>query len=365
MTSELTTSSLTFVAPPPGALLTGGNLYNAQLAEALAPLIPVRIIDQRTWLAESARPDRSSERTVTIVDSLYLAAIPEHRALYPEKHSDAGPVLLLAHMLPSHDRGAAIDAQLDLEERVLRIVDGVVATSTYVRDTTRERGLPADRIITVTPALAMPAASSPPTATDGPQRVLLVGNAIPHKGFLEFLDELADRIEPADSLVVDIVGHLDMDADYANRCTQFVRTSAALAARVTFHGPVAPADMPDLYRRAAVFVSSSRAETFGMALQEARWMGLPLLVLRGSGHADAHVPSPQVGSVHDSHGDLVDRLLSLVRAPDQLHALRMSAFRARLAGDYTWARAARSFLEQLRAMPVHRRGVSPARPRPE
>ena len=339
---------LTLVLPRNRPLISGGNLYNDRLADALAAHVSVRIVDPPGWLTGHMSGHVSG--SWALVDSLCLAAVPDYLASCAEP----ARVLLLAHLLPSHDPAGADPARLALERQVLQAVDGVLATGEYGRAIVRACLVDEARIVTVPPALSWSddaLADVPGRGADGPARALLVGNIIPVKGFLGFLRALDARLDPSDTLAIDIVGPADIDPAYAQACTIFANSSTVLAPRVHFHGPVAHADMPGFYRRASVFVSSSRVETFGMALQEARRVGVPVLARRG-GNAAAHVPGPEVGALYDDVDGLADGLLALVRAPIRLAALRKSARAARLLAGYTWADAARSLLDQLQRVPV-------------
>lgn len=340
---------LSFVLPAQRPLVSGGNLYNDYLATALADMVPVRQMDATEWLANSGRDSADDADTWYLVDSLCLPAIDDYLATRDEP----GRIALIAHLLPSHDPAGASVQSLALERRVLDAIAVVVATSAFTGAALRARGLPDTRIITVPPAASFTPSGPPARAIPGADnaRILLVGNLVPIKGALEFLRTYAAQVRASDDFCIDIVGPMDIDPDYARACTAFAQARPALATRVHFHGPVAHEDMPGFYRRAAIFVSCSRVETFGMALQEARRMGVPVLVRRG-GHAATHVTSPEVGAVYDDMDDLVAGLLGCLRAPQRLRDLAYSAYRARLDSDYSWAQAARTLIARLRAMAV-------------
>jgi glycosyltransferase involved in cell wall biosynthesis len=115
---------------------------------------------------------------------------------------------------------------------------------------------------------------------------------------------------------------------------------------IHFRGPVAYDVMDDHYRASSLLLSPSLMETFGMALQEARAVGLPILACRG-GNAAAHIEDGISGHLYDSVRDLVTGLMELVRSPDAMRRLFASAQAARSGADYTWDVAAREFLRQI------------------
>jgi glycosyltransferase involved in cell wall biosynthesis len=88
-------------------------------------------------------------------------------------------------------------------------------------------------------------------------------------------------------------------------------------------------------------------ETFGMALQEARAYGLPILAVDG-GYAREHLTHGVSGLLFDSAEALAHDLLALTRAPARLQTLFENAQRLRPASDYTWTRAAEIFSAALR-----------------
>ena len=88
---------------------------------------------------------------------------------------------------------------------------------------------------------------------------------------------------------------------------QLVRSLAP--SNVTFAGHVPRDELPPLYRNADVFVMPSRSETWGMAMQEAAAVGLPLIATDAPGAAHDliedgvngyRVPAEDVAALHDA-----------------------------------------------------------------
>jgi glycosyltransferase involved in cell wall biosynthesis len=173
-----------------------------------------------------------------------------------------------------------------------------------------------------------------------------VANLVPRKGIVEFLREVASRTDDADRFHLDVVGRDDIDPGYARTCRELVSASAALARRVHFAGAVPRAGVDAFYRRAGVFVSPARMETFGMALQEARAFCLPILAFDG-GHARAHFTHGHDGLLFSSFEGLAAGFLELARDDGKMRALFDRAMGSVSKPAGTWESAAETLLEQL------------------
>ena len=334
---------LAFVLPPESHLISGGNLYNQHIISALdalrptRPVPPVRVLSPEAW-AQEVRQGRAG---VFLVDSLCLAAL---QACLPQKQPGQR-FLLIVHHLPSLEPDIdARDPALALERAVLPHVDGFLATSAYTRDMLVQRGLDAVPTATVPPAL--PARDIPPLAYPGRFCGLMVGNLIQRKAVLALLEALAARVTPADRFDLDIAGRLDLDPDYAARCAQRVAQTEVLREAVRIRGPVPYEDMDACYRRASVLVSAARMETYGMALQEARRYGLPILAHDG-GNTRNHFEDGKNGHLYASIDALADGCVALMRDGARARALFETAQAMRTDGSYTWQVAAASLVEQL------------------
>jgi glycosyltransferase involved in cell wall biosynthesis len=187
----------------------------------------------------------------------------------------------------------------------------------------------------------------------------MVGNLIPRKGVLELFECLALRIHETDRFYLELAGRSDLDPRYARACLD-VAQGSNLCSIVRYLGPVPPTHIAECYRRAAGFVSTSKMETFGIALQEARAYGLPILAVDG-GYTRHHFTPGENGLLFESVGALAQGLLALTRDPARMHALFGNAQHLRLSNDYTWANAAEIFSQALRRCLEHgiRRRIAP------
>jgi glycosyltransferase involved in cell wall biosynthesis len=302
----MTSAAIAIVAPDLTSRITGGNLVDRALLDALGPRAR-RIAPEALGAdAERAAP------TAYLVDSLCLEALEV--VLERARHR----AWLLAHLLPSQDPGAG-EVRRALERRVLPRLDGAIAFSGFMRDALIRGGVAAVRVVEpAPPAWARPLERAGP---GDPPRLLVVGNRSPIKGVDGLLDALAVRLRPDDRFALRLVGDDATEADAARLAERLARP--ALAGRVVVIGPLAHDAMRAEYRAADLVVSPARLETYGLALAEARACGVPLAVLDG-GNAAAHV-ARETGEVAADHAALADRVLALVRRPAELSALGAAA----------------------------------------
>ncbi len=337
----MTSGRLVFVLPSDSHLVSGGNIYNREL---LAAARRQRSVDAMS-VAEWERAVAAGEPGIFLVDTLNMS---EFMRAVRDPRPRGQRFVLVVHHLPSLEPGLPADhPALALEAEALPRFDGFLATSRYTAELLRARGLPG-ACMTVSPALAprpRPALEYRPGV-----RGLIVGNLIPRKGVLPFIDALADAAAAGDRMEIDIVGRSDLDPEHARDCVAAARERGLMEGdgdvKIRFRGPVAYDVMDDFYRTASLLLSPSLMETFGMALQEARAFGLPILACKG-GNAAAHIDDGTSGHLYDSVRDLVTGLMELVRSPDAMRRLFASAQAVRSGADYTWDVAAREFLRQI------------------
>jgi glycosyltransferase involved in cell wall biosynthesis len=94
-------------------------------------------------------------------------------------------------------------------------------------------------------------------------------------------------------------------------------------------------------RRSDVLVSSSSMETYGMALAEARALGLPIVATRG-GNVESLVDPRAGGAVFDDTDAVAEELVRLAKDSDELERRRRLAAEMRLVRS--WDEAAADFL---------------------
>jgi glycosyltransferase involved in cell wall biosynthesis len=326
---------LVFALPARSDELSGGNLYNAQLIRALGGKDKVAVMA----VAECRARVEQGEAGVYFIDSLDLEGFSSFPA--PRREQYFG---LLVHHLPSLEPGIEpADKALAVERATLPRFDVFLTTSPFTAELLRQRGYDSKQILTVPPA---PPNRAPALPIPAPPFVFsMVGNLIPRKGFLTLFENLASHLHETDQFFLELAGRSDLDPEYARACLA-VSQGSKLREIVRYVGSVPYDRMAECYRRAAAFVSASKMETFGMALQEARAYGLPILAVDG-GYASQHFTPGDNGLLFESVETLARELLVLARDPARMHALFRNAQRLRTSSDYTWAKAAELFSQQL------------------
>jgi glycosyltransferase involved in cell wall biosynthesis len=329
--------SFVFVVPDVTAMISGGNVYNAALVSALRAAgadVSVRTLVE----AEAVRQDRPGADW--LVDSLYLEALPR-------LCGRGRRTLLLAHYLPSLVEVGAVPAPAALsagERAALAAADGAVVPSQFMADALAQLGLAAESIVMVAPGIEVP----PPPELPPRRRELhaiVVANLVPGKRVLPLVRALAQELRDGLPLRLTVVGSLSMDRDYADACRETIVADPLLAQAITLAGPVAHDRLLGLMAASDVLLSPSCMESFGLALAEARALGLPIIA-RAGGNSAAHVEARAGGVLVHSDGELATACARLGRDGEERRR-RLVAARAARPAARGWSEAARDFLQRL------------------
>lgn len=260
------------IIPDPGDFPSGGNIYNQRLMVNWEQQ-GMEVIQTEDIASCSAL--QLEETDVMFLDSLYLSAsYQSFWDILPDKKK----VIIFHHLncleLNAAEQKACFNHYRDYFERV----DQILVTSDYSKEWLHAQGIFRSKIISIPPTVSW---KKPTQIHPGSShtRALIVANLIPRKGILPFLEHLLDQVSPNSSFELQIAGSDRLDSAYAKACKSFVRKNPLLDSRVEFLGEVLPEKMPDIYQQADLMISASYMETFGMALQEAKAMGLPIFAL--------------------------------------------------------------------------------------
>jgi glycosyltransferase involved in cell wall biosynthesis len=320
--------------PESHASISGGNLYNAALLEALQEQHAVKATS-----FDAFRADPEADGTF-LIDSLNLVDFHELGGATSARQRH----VLLVHHLPSLEPGLpADDPALVLEPKVLASVDAFVCTSRFTEDYLRSKGL-RQPMLTIEPVVIPPPIDDRPL--DQPVSALMSCNLITRKGVLAFLQTLAAGTRSADEYQLDLVGRHDLEPEYGAACQECVRSSPSLASRVTLRGEVAFASMSTWYQEANLFISASRMETFGISLQEARAYGLPILAVQG-GNSENHLIEGVTGELYSDPAKLAEGFLALARDPKTFASYLRSAQDRRPADRGDWSDAAEQLAKSI------------------
>lgn len=275
---------LTFLVPANIRHNSGGNVYNALLAQGLGNLgveVEVLAVDgswpeagakERQRLggllgADEPRADDVSA-SVTLVDGLIACgAADELEAAAAAGH----PAWVLLHMpSPTHPDG---------ERRALSAAAGVICTSTSAAATVSQRhGLPASRV-------ALPGTDPAPVAPGSqPPHIVAVAALLPNKCQLLMVAALA-RLQDV-AWTASLVGADDADPAYAAQVRAAI-VSHGLDHRVRLTGQLAGTALAEEWHRADLSLLVSQAEAFGLVVTESLARGIPVIVREGTGAVEA------------------------------------------------------------------------------
>jgi hypothetical protein len=245
--------------------VSGGNIYDRQLRQGLAARgWMLRMAPVADGASASAAIAAVASDGIVLVDGLVAGWAPDA----VEAASTRIPVVIIAHMISSSIPGA-IDDLVNSETRALRSASMVIATSEWTAGELVRLGIVDGDRVTV----AQPGSREATRLTGADHRALLcVGAIAPHKGqdiLLVALGLLADY-----PWGCTLVGSHLVDPDYAARITA---VASEFGDRIRMPGVLHGAALDRAYQRAGLLVAPSRAESFGMAVADARSRGLPVL----------------------------------------------------------------------------------------
>jgi glycosyltransferase involved in cell wall biosynthesis len=334
-----------FIVPDLAGPFTGGTVYNGQLLSALSEL---GLNACRLDLASICESLADPAPCYVWVDSLYLNELPSIRDNCRSNHT----IGLLTHYLPSLvHRGANVQRwQLSLEEqRALDAADAFLVSSPFMRNALENLVISKRRTLVVEPGCLPPKCDTQVPA-GAVVSAILVANLTPGKGIEPFLRELAKQVRPSDNFMLKIVGSVDLDKPYALACEQVARAHPKLSECVVFCGARCPSAALEEISRSNLFVSASVMETFGMALSEARTIGVPILAHAG-GNVRAHLEKKTGGELVDTHDQLARSFLDLCRNQWALMK-RLKAARQFATPRRAWSDAAKDYLNQIPSLDV-------------
>jgi glycosyltransferase involved in cell wall biosynthesis len=329
---------LGFIVPDLDGPVSGGTLFNRGLVAALqAAGVSCDVLPLTTAPAALARGSASD---TFWVDSLFLDHVPrlERARRAPSRLG------LLAHYLPSlvnHGENLSRGDLTPAEACALVSVDLVLAPSRFMRNTVARLSHSPRTILELEPGRL---ATGPAALRAPPVRGVLVANLLPGKGVLPFLQGLARCASASDAFSLELIGGVGPDASYAADCRRAADTPA-LRGRIRLRGALTPEETVARMASGNLCVSASLMESYGMALAEARTLGLPILARHG-GNVRALVEAPAGGELVPDAATLAGAFLGLCRNPAE-HGRRIRRAGSSAWPARPWATVAREFLRQI------------------
>jgi glycosyltransferase involved in cell wall biosynthesis len=260
---------------------SGGNVYNASLADAITRLgvrvdvepvdgiWPVGSSEERRRLAGLLKPGTVTpdQGTVTIVDGLVASGAPE--ALETAAEGER-PWVLLHMPLLDHP---------ELEIRALGAAAGVICTSgSAAAEITRRHGLTQVHV-------ALPGTNQADLAEGSePPHLISVAALLPNKDQLILLGALAQVTDLPWTAA--LIGSDEADRDYA-RDVRAALGEYGLEGRVRLAGQLTGQALEAEWHAANLSMLVSKVEAFGMAVTESLAHGVPVVVRTGTGAVEA------------------------------------------------------------------------------
>jgi len=258
---------------------SGGNIYNARLAEALrAQGAEVSICTLDGGWPSGTAGDRSrfaaalagEGQAIYIVDGLIASGAPTEI----ETAITAGRrVWVLLHVPPSADD--------PLGTRALRAATGLLCTGSRTAEAARSLGL--GDVHLATPGVDRPTRPGPRGAAAA-AHFIMVGALLPNKDQIFFVDALA-RIKDL-AWTAALVGSTKADPSYAAAVQERILRNG-LEKRVKTTGELSGPALEDQWNRADLSLLISHSESFGMVVQESLAHGIPVVVRKGTGAVEA------------------------------------------------------------------------------
>jgi glycosyltransferase involved in cell wall biosynthesis len=273
-----------FLIPDTKAFVSGGNLYNRYLIDALR--------EQRHSVYESAQPEHLPEGIPLLADTLLAPSLPQHLA------QRSG--LIVHHLQSLHPpvgwRGE--DWFREKEWPWLQHFSWYLATSPYTAAYLRRLGI-SQPVAVIEPALKRLPELQVKSAH--PVQALMAANLVERKGILPLLNAWAAG--PPKGVVLRLAGSRDMEPAYAKECLSVLEQLE----NVDYLGTLTQEALFAEYARSNLLISAAYMETYGMALQEAAAAGLPILAYDG-GNTPYHVEEGKNGELCSSHTEIVSWL---------------------------------------------------------
>jgi glycosyltransferase involved in cell wall biosynthesis len=245
-------------------------------------------------------------------------------------------------------RGRALGA---LKRRIAAGAAGMTVVSSAMRDEAQRLGLRPARLEVIPMGVDLRERFVPdPAAARDPDRLLFVGRLVPKKGLRHLLEALpaVRRVRPG--VTLDIVGYGPEEP-----ALRALAAELGLDGAVRFLGAREQKELPDLYRRAALFVAPFVQEASGdqeglpVALMEAVACGCPVLAGNVRGIEDLLGPEHGAASVPAGDGvRLAARTLELLGDPATA-AASAARIRAHTGDRFDWTRIAGAYGDFIEA----------------
>ncbi|MBK6948609.1 MAG: glycosyltransferase family 4 protein [Haliscomenobacter sp.] len=302
-----------FIAPHPAEFTSGGNRYNTQLIGSLR-LAGWKV---RRFSPSDPRIKTISPGSLVVVDAIYRDPLLEGGFELPPHSRWAA----LIHYLPELDRlGAGAGPSW------VSVFDLLLFPSEFLR--TRFKDLypgsltPSFVLPPIIPIQIWPEAALKPGEIP---KFVIVGNYLPVKGILEFLQQFVIALGQGISLPrfeLAIYGSI-LDQSYWSACRNLADQFPALS-KVILSKDIPRSRLLAVLSEATALVSPSSFESFGMAVAEAMALKRPVLAL-SRGNIPHLVSAYPAARLFDQMEELAMFLKEVIQEPCKAEDLYRSA----------------------------------------
>jgi glycosyltransferase involved in cell wall biosynthesis len=341
--------------------VSGGYLYDRKLVEHLEgrgddvivfqqpkrsyPLRPVENANISFW-----RRLASADLDVLLQDELNHGSLAFGN--YWLRHRIDAPIVAIVHHLRAQERPFGLPAvgSRFLEWLYLRATDARIYNSPATKQSVEALAGARPHVVARPSGCRFGAAASAEeiyrrATSEGPLRLLFVGNLIPRKR-PDLLIEGLSRVE-ATPWRLDLVGNLSADPSYVAALRERVRRLDD-PSRVTLHGRVPDEELKRRLTASHVLAVPSVHEGYGIVYVEAMGRGLPVLAGRSGGVRDV-VRHGETGRFVDTADDVARAVEAWSENREHLAKLGEAAA-AHYRSTPTWTETCRrmaSFLDRI------------------
>ncbi len=255
-----------WLAPNPTDFISGGNIYNQKMVQALCHINEdARIVPFPFNETQVPKPHE-----IIIWDTFYILQLIKSEEIQRES------IILLVHMVSR-------DVLQNLPQ-ILHKIKGFLVTSQWAAGQLIACGVSNDLIAVIEPGLdRMPMISDHQTPLEK-LHLIQVANLVPEKGHEALLLKIKSHPERMVDLQLDLYGDDRINPAWAKYISSLADNNNK-SPIVQFKGRVSHSKIYDTMNSYHALLSVSPQESFGMAIQEAVSIGLPVLAIRGG-----HIP---------------------------------------------------------------------------
>lgn len=335
-----------FVLPGNYNSVSGGNIYNKKLIEAIYEQLSISDISVIPVLQKKSgihsvmnRLMNTSRHKFLIIDSLVFPLFITLLETLSQKYT----IIPLIHMpveliLKQNKQDLSIKWE---PEEGFKYCSNLFVTSEYTKQYYVNKAIPENRITVFPPGRSLVFRKN--YYSSKPFTLLNVGNILPEKGQMRLLKALISLKNFSWRLF--IAGDYDKNDPYYQKINELIKEHK-LQKRVKIQGVLEETKLAELYSSSDLLISVSEFETFGMNIYDAVCGGLPVLASNAGGTLYA-VPDKN-GILFDPSDDSepANTLRKLFENESYYDELSMNT-KNNLVTPESWAKIAGNFISRL------------------